>query len=379
MADDILMVSADRSVVAGEKGPFYYMLESFSRHWGRVDVIGTRPERRACTQLFGNVHLHHPEGGKLRQAAFISRIGQELAAERRYALITSHDYNPFYNGVGAWRIARATGTPWVSEIHHVPGHPVAATLRERVDKLATRRWVAWAQSRAAGFRVVNASELPALLGGWGVPADRIHVLPSLYLDLDVFLPDGPRGAACDLLMVGRLVPSKGVAQVLTALSRLARRGYGELRLRIVGRGPDQPRLTALAQRLGVGPQVEWTPWLEDAPALAAAYRGARALVVASTSEGGPRVAAEAMACGTPVVGTRVGILPELIEHNRNGVLYDGRIGSLTHSLQRLLTDAPFEAALRSRLPGDLTRFRREAVIANLAAGLKAVAAAADRR
>ena len=379
MADDILMVSADRSVVAGEKGPFYYMLESFSRHWGRVDVIGTRPERRVCTQLFGNVHLHHPESGKLGQAGFIARTGRALAFERRYALVTSHDYNPFYNGVGAWRIARATGTPWVSEIHHVPGHPVAATLRERVDKAATRRWVGWAQRRAAGFRVVNAGELPALLGGWGVPAERIHVLPSLYLDLDVFRPDGPRGAPCDLLMVGRLVPSKGVAQLLRALARLTQRGYGSLRLRVVGRGPEQPRLAALATRLGVAAQVEWVGWLEDAPALAAAYRGARALVIASTSEGGPRVAAEAMACGTPVVGTRVGILPELVEHNRNGVLYDGRLGSLTHSLQRLMTDAPFESALRARLPGDLSRFGREAVIARLAAGLKAVAAAADRR
>ena len=75
----------------------------------------------------------------------------------------------------------------------------------------------------------------------------------------------------------------------------------------------------------------------------------------------------------------MGLLPELIEHNRNGVLYDGRTSSLTLSLQRLMTDAPFESALRARLPGDLSRFRREAVIANLAAGLKAVAAAADRR
>jgi hypothetical protein len=41
---NILMVSADRSVVAGERGPFYYMLEEFCRHWDRIDVIGTRPE-----------------------------------------------------------------------------------------------------------------------------------------------------------------------------------------------------------------------------------------------------------------------------------------------------------------------------------------------
>jgi hypothetical protein len=82
VADNILMVSADRSVVAGEKGPFHYMLESFSRHWDRVDVIGMRPARREQTTVFGNVHLHHPQSGKLRQAVFIAETGRRLAAER---------------------------------------------------------------------------------------------------------------------------------------------------------------------------------------------------------------------------------------------------------------------------------------------------------
>ena len=76
------MVSADRSVVAGEQGPFYYMLEEFSRHWERVDVIGTRPDRVLHSTIFGNVHLHHPTSGKLRQAGFITRTGLSLAAQR---------------------------------------------------------------------------------------------------------------------------------------------------------------------------------------------------------------------------------------------------------------------------------------------------------
>ena len=79
---NVLMVSADRGVVAGEKGPFHYMLESFSEHWERVDVIGTRPARVERTEVFGNVHLHHPTTGKLAQAGFIARTGLRLAAER---------------------------------------------------------------------------------------------------------------------------------------------------------------------------------------------------------------------------------------------------------------------------------------------------------
>ncbi|MHC5210974.1 MAG: glycosyltransferase family 4 protein [Planctomycetota bacterium] len=378
MTRNILMVSADRAVAAGEKGPFHYMLETFSRHWDRIDVIGMRPARRVQDTVFGNVHLHYATGGKLAQAGHIARTGRRLASEREYAVMTSHDYNPFYNGVGAWRIARTTGIPWVSEIHHVPGHPVAATARERVDRVLTRRWVAWASPRVAGFRVVNAGELPALLGAWGVAPEKILVLPSLYLDLDLFRPDGPRGPACDLLMVGRLVPNKGIAQVIEAVGRLARRGIGPLRMHIVGRGPLQPALARAASRLPSGAHVEFPGWLPDAESLAAAYRSARALVCASTSEGGPRVAAEAMACGTPVVGTRVGLLPELVHDRTNGMLYDGSVEDLTLALQRLLTDAEFERSLRGRLPGDLARFGRETVIAALAEGLRSAGASAGR-
>jgi glycosyltransferase involved in cell wall biosynthesis len=379
MTENILMVSADRWVVAGEKGPFHYMLESFSRHWDRVDVIGLRPGSVVQTQVFGNVHLHHPTTGKLRQARFIAETGRRLASEREYAVMTSHDYNPFYNGVGAWRVARTTGIPWVSEIHHVPGYPTAASFRERIDCWATQRYLRWARGKAAGFRVVNAVELPALLTRWGARAEAIHVLPSLYLDCEVFKPRAETRITTDLLMVGRLVPNKGIPSVLEALARLAERGMDEVSLRIVGRGPERGRIDAAIARLGLAGRVEITDWVEDAEDLAEVYRSARVLVIASTSEGGPRVAVEAMACGTPVLGTRVGILPELLRDGRGGRLYSGGVADLTLMLQRVLSDASQEQALRAALPGDLSRFEREAVIERLADGLKSVASSSRPR
>jgi glycosyltransferase involved in cell wall biosynthesis len=371
------MVSADRSVVVGEQGPFYYMLESFSKHWERVDVIGTRPERVELQQVFGNVHLHHPMTGKLRQAAFITRTGLRLAAERPYTVITSHDYNPFYNGLGAWRISRRTGIPYVAEIHHVPGYPRAANLRERIDRRMTRLYARWAMKRAAGFRVVNDRELPDLLKGWGVPRDRIHVLSSLYLDEELFCPDESVERDCDILFVGRLVPNKGVLTLLEAVARLRTVDDVALRVRLLGRGPEAARIDAFVKQHDLTALVERVDWVPDAEALADLYRRARVLVCASFSEGGPRVVPEALACGTPVISTGVGLVPDLIHDGQDGLLFDGSTADLLRALRTFFGDPVIESRMRAALPPtDSGRFQREAVIERLASGLKEIAAGA---
>ena len=79
-----------------------------------------------------------------------------------------------------------------------------------------------------------------------------------------------------------------------------------------------------------------------------------------------------------MVSTAVGIVPELIRHGENGLLYDGTDGELTLRLQRVLTDSAQELKLRSNLPPDLSAYDRETVLAGLADGLKRIAAGARR-
>ncbi|MHC4941666.1 MAG: glycosyltransferase family 4 protein [Planctomycetota bacterium] len=367
---NIIMISADVSVVAGDRGPFYYMLEEFHRHFDRIDVIGLKPARKEISQIFGNVFLNHPDRGKLYQPAFIVRTGKRLMKKRHYAFAISHDYNFFYNGLGAYLLHRKTDLPYFSEIHHVPGHPRAAGFRERVDKFCTRLYTRWVQNHALAIRVVNSGQLPALLESWGVRRDKIRVLYSLYMDFDTYHPaDREAEKTFDLVFCGRLVPNKGIFILLEAL-KILKQKHGDIKLLMIGRGTLEVAVENYLAQNGLAENVERVPWVADTSELARLYRQARLLVCASYNEGGPRVTVEAMACGTPAISTPVGIMPELIREGENGMLFDWNAKELAEKADLLFSDADLYARIRSNLPGTVAPFERKKVITDLAAGFK---------
>ncbi len=354
------MISGDASIVTGRDGAFYHMLERFARSWRRVDVIVPRPERVARTRVFDNVFLHPAAVPRPLQWRHILKAGRALHAERPYGLMTSHDYGWHYNGIGAWLLHRATGTPYVSEILHVTGHPRAASLKERGQNLATRLYIRLARHAVRGFRVDNAIELPELLRRLGVPPSQILVLYALYLDHDVFAP-GAEPKQHDVMFCGRLDSNKGTSLLLEALALLAKR-RPDVTLLLRGAGREEARLKRLADRLGISGRITWRPWVASAAELASLYRASRMLVCTSLSEGGPRVVAEAMACGTPVISTPVGITRELIDDGRTGLVVDWNPTSIAAGIERLLEDPAAQARIGDAGRTAVARFRREAVI-----------------
>lgn len=364
------MISADVSIVAGDRGPFYYMLEEFHRHFDRIDVIGLRPSQTKVTQVFGNVHLNHPRTGKWFQPIFIARTGMRLMKEREYAFAVSHDYNFFYNGLGAFMLHRKSGLPYFSEIHHVPGHPRAATFRERVDRFCTRLYARWVQKHALAIRVVNSKELPDLLSGWGVKPEKIRVLYSLYLDLETYRP-AEASKEYDLMYCGRLVPNKGLFILLEAL-KILKKKRPDIRLLMVGRGPLQEKVFRFVRGHGLSDNVRHLEWVANTEELAELYRKSRILVCASFNEGGPRVTMEAMACGTPAISTPVGIMRELIRDGENGMLFEWDASSLAARAESLLNDRELYARICSVLPETVAPFERKTVLADLAEGFKSI-------
>jgi glycosyltransferase involved in cell wall biosynthesis len=147
--------------------------------------------------------------------------------------------------------------------------------------------------------------------------------------------------------VGRLSAEKGFDLLIRAADRLLDAGH-DLGLIIVGQGDQYGRLLDLIARLGRADRFQL---VGHRPNPSEFYEAMDVYALSSLSEGLPNVVLEALAFRIPVAATRVGAIPQVIAHEKNGLLVEpGDSERLASGIARLLTDAD----LRSRL-GDAGR------------------------
>ena len=193
---------------------------------------------------------------------------------------------------------------------------------------------------------VSAATAADLRLAFGVRGDRIEVVPN-GIDERFFDPP-PRStgapAEAPLLFVGNPKPHKNLEGVLRAMAR--QRQWSRL---VVAGSPPSPALRQLAADLGVADRIDWRGFV-PADELPDLYRQCLALVLVSKAEGFGLPVAEAMACGRPVVISR---LPALLEVAGDAalVVVDDDLPALAAALDRLAGDS----ALRERLGENAVR------------------------
>lgn len=161
----------------------------------------------------------------------------------------------------------------------------------------------------------------------------------LGVDDAMFTPARPEpdGGPLRLLHVASLSPVKDQASLLLAAAALRQRGYS-FQLDIAGSGPLQAELRSLSDRLGLDAVVRWRGEIIH-DQLPREYQRAQLFVLSSRHEAQSMVALEAAASGLPVVGTRVGVLPELAP-DAACVASVGDPTGLADAIAGLLEDGP---------------------------------------
>lgn len=363
---NLLMLSGDSSIAQGRDGAFYQMLRRFAQYWSRIDILTPSAPGAAERTIHENVYVHPSRWHRALQPLFIRQKGRQLLSERPYHLITSHDFGFFYNGIGAaWLLHNKPHIPFVSEVHHIEGYPLAVSWREKLWRLAAQAYLPFAARRVAAFRVVNQHEVPDFLRKLGIPEEKILVLPSVYLDFEIFKPLPELSKDYDMLFVGRLAVNKGIDLILQALTQV-KQTHPDIKLAVRGEGALKTWLGNFIQEHQLQHNVIFVPRVADSAEMARLYQSAKMLICASTVEGNPRVTIEAMACGVPVLSTPVGIMPEVIQEGENGFLFPRDAAALATKIRVLLDDADLQARMGDAGRQSVQQFDADTMIANYA-------------
>jgi colanic acid/amylovoran biosynthesis glycosyltransferase len=298
-------------------------------------------------------HFPYPDVttlGPLARAGYFVR-GHAPAFEAAFTrarprLVHAH-FGP--NGALALPLARSHGVPLAVSFH---GHDVPALLP---DQPPTLRYARYRRRAAALFEHASlllcaSAELADLLVRHAeAPAAKI-VVHRLGVDLDGFAAVERDPAPFRVLMIGRLVPKKGMAYGIEAFGRvLAQRP--EARLVIVGDGPLRTELTALCARMGIAHAIDFRGGLPHAAVREELLRASVLLAPSVVAPDGDResgmiVVKEAGAARLPVVASRHGGIPEILEDGVTGYLCAERDVDALGARLLALADAP---ALREEL------------------------------
>lgn len=264
-----------------------------------------------------------------------------------FDVIDAHFYHP--DGAAAALLGR-----WFQR-------PVAATARGSDINLngsfalpaATIGWT----GRQIGASIGVSRALVDAMQRLGVPADRLHVLRN-GVDTDRFAPRDPAdcrqrlglGPGPVLLAVANLVELKGHALMIDAMPQVLLQ-HPQATLVCVGEGEERPALQAQVAARGLQDRVVFAGARPNEQ-LADWYSAADVLLLASSREGWPNVLLEAMACGTPVIATRVGGTPEIVTDPAVGTLLPTRdAGAIARSVLDRLAAPADRAAVRRYAQG----------------------------
>jgi glycosyltransferase involved in cell wall biosynthesis len=283
-----------------------------------------------------------------------------MIREQQFDLI--HTHTPRAVLVGAIA-SRLTGVPLV---HHVHGHTAVEVGSGRRLRVAAEI-ESISLSRASAVIAVSPTAAE-YIENWGVPAERIHVVPNGVPGRTDVADRPTPSSAWTIGMVALLRPRKGLEVLLKAVSQLHQRDV-PIQLRVIGgfeTSEYEREVRQLADELNVKDIVQWRGFQSD---INRELDAIDLLAFPSVlPEGMPMALMEAMAAGVPPIGSRVAGISELIDHGHNGLLVEpNEPAALAREIQSVIDKPSNWQSLRSAaIETHKQRFSDRTMAANVA-------------
>jgi L-malate glycosyltransferase len=324
---------------------------------GRLDPNGIRLHAVPLDQP-------QPVGTQAFTFALAARL-VEVAQRERIDVIHAHYAVPHAAAAALARAALEGAAPRLVLTFHgtdVPAADAPAGQVQLLRKLALDADAVTVPSAALGRTARERLGLPE--------QRRVEVIPN-FVDTARFSPGVDRsalaalfpgrdlGASRVLCHASNFRPVKRPLDLLHILARVRERMPAVLVL--VGDGPERPRVEAEARLLGLAADVAFAGAVRNLPPL---LRACDLFLLPSAHESFGLAALEAMSCGLPVVGSRTGGLPEVVEDGEAGLLASpGDVEAMAAAALRILSDEPLRARLSRAARARAVRlFRAEEVL-----------------
>ena len=312
----------------------------------------------------------------LRDVAAFRRL-LAVIREHRIELIHAHlTYSSIWSAIAS----RLTKVPAIASLHVSPNatrtlkdsalHRVATDLRDRLMRAILNRWsrivVMVSGALRDDYLARGLAPQKVRVVHNGIELDRFRrprEESRARLERELGIPAGPPIIAT----VAVLRPQKGI-EVLLEAARSVRDAY----FVIIGDGPLRAEWTKLAGTLGVADRVRWAGFRGDVDALLA---GCDLFVHPSLDDAFPTVLLEAMAAGLPIVASRVGGIPEIVNPGVTGELVPPNDpAALAAAINALLGNDDTMRLMRTAAESNASRFSTAAWIDRLTAVYRECAA-----
>ncbi len=294
------------------------------------------------TESIGNLRVHHPRYPLLPKISMplhgllmflgAQKLARQLHQEKPFDCIDAHYVYP--DGFAAVLLGKLLRIPVVvsalgTDINVFPLFP---TIRPLIH---------WTLSNAGGIIAVS-SALKSRMIEFGAPENKVQLIGN-GVDTELFCLGDRLGARRALglpedtkilVSVATLREAKGHQHVIAALAKLAQK-YPELRLHLVGEGSYRTQIEQLVQKLSLQDRV-FLAGSRNNDEIPLWFNAADVSVLASSREGWPNVILESLACGTPVIGTPVGQIPEILASGDLGLVAEQNPVALASAIEKAL-------------------------------------------